>query len=99
MGGATLGHALARAGKQVLFCERGRSHLASPEAITGDYPEQCLPRSVVEGEVEWRSLMQRGGRYVDRVIDESGSDYLFPASLFATVTLRGKARLAVLSAI
>ena len=32
-----------------------------------------------------------------RVIDESGSDYLFPSSLFATVTLRGKARLAVLN--
>jgi hypothetical protein len=33
-----------------------------------------------------------------RVIDESGSDYLFPSSLFATVTLRGKARVAVLKA-
>ena len=33
-----------------------------------------------------------------RVVDESGSDYLFPSSLFATVTLRGKARLDMLAA-
>ena len=34
-----------------------------------------------------------------RVIDESGEDYLFPASLFARITLRGKLREAVLAAI
>ena len=31
-----------------------------------------------------------------RVIDESGDDYLFPASLFAPITLRGRARKAIL---
>jgi hypothetical protein len=34
-----------------------------------------------------------------RVIDESGEDYLFPASLFTSITLRGKARKAVLAAV
>ena len=34
-----------------------------------------------------------------RVIDESGEDYIFPASLFAPVTLRGKARLAILAVV
>ncbi len=34
-----------------------------------------------------------------RVVDESGEDYLFPASLFAPVVLRGKARLAILGAL
>ncbi len=34
-----------------------------------------------------------------RVIDESGEDYLFPASLFAPVTMRIEARLAVLAAV
>ena len=34
-----------------------------------------------------------------RVVDESGNDYLFPSSLFATVTVRGKVRLAVLGTI
>lgn len=32
-----------------------------------------------------------------RVIDESGEDYLFPASFFAPIVLRGRARLAVLA--
>lgn len=34
-----------------------------------------------------------------RVIDESGEDYLFPAFLFEPITLRGRARKAVLAAV
>ena len=34
-----------------------------------------------------------------RVIDESGEDYLFPASLFAPIALRGRIRQAVLAAV
>lgn len=34
-----------------------------------------------------------------RVIDESGEDYLFPAELFTGITLKGKARKAVLAAV
>ena len=34
-----------------------------------------------------------------RVVDESGEDYLFPASLFAPLALRGKVRQAVLAAV
>lgn len=34
-----------------------------------------------------------------RVVDESGEDYLFPASLFAAIQLRGKLRQAVLAAV
>lgn len=34
-----------------------------------------------------------------RVVDESGEDYLFPASLFAPIVLRGRARQAVLAAV
>lgn len=36
MGGATLGHALARAGWKVLFCEKGRD---TAHGLRGDYPE------------------------------------------------------------
>lgn len=32
-----------------------------------------------------------------RVVDESGEDYLFPASLFAPIVLRGRVRQAVLA--
>ena len=65
----------------------------------------CLSNAGYEASLEPRKIY-RALRDADatrhnqiRVIDESGSDYLFPSSLFATVTLRGKARLAVLSAI
>ena len=34
IGGATLGYALAKAGKRVLFCEKGRSYLGDAEALT-----------------------------------------------------------------
>ena len=34
-----------------------------------------------------------------RVVDESGEDYLFPASLFAPIVLRGKVRKAILAAV
>lgn len=34
-----------------------------------------------------------------RVIDESGEDYLFPATLFKSIVLKGKARRAVLAAV
>jgi hypothetical protein len=34
-----------------------------------------------------------------RVVDESGEDYLFPASLFTPIVLRGKARKAILAAV
>ena len=39
MGGATLGYALAKAGKQVLFCEKGRSHLGASNSVRGSYAE------------------------------------------------------------
>ncbi len=34
-----------------------------------------------------------------RVVDESGEDYLFPASLFAPIALRGRVRQAILAAV
>ena len=34
-----------------------------------------------------------------RVVDESGEDYLFQASLFAPITLRGRVRRAILAAV
>lgn len=65
----------------------------------------CLSNEGYEASLERRKIYTAlrdadGARHDQlRVIDESGTDYLFPASLFATVTLRGKARLAVLGAI
>jgi len=46
MGGATLGYALAKAGRSVLFLERGRSHSRASDALTGDWLESLVTRRV-----------------------------------------------------
>jgi len=60
MGGATLGYALAQAGKRVLFCERGRAQWGDT-ALRGCYPETCLDPPVVPG-AQHRSLLVDAGR-------------------------------------
>lgn len=73
IGGATLGHALAKAGKRVLFCERGWNNIARPGALTADYPEQLtLPQGAVLN-TQSQGLLANAGRYRDEVIDASGS--------------------------
>ena len=76
MGGATIGHALARSGKRVLFCERGRSRLAengaATDALTGDYPEQQPANGGAVLDARSAVLLARAGRYSDTVLDESG---------------------------
>jgi choline dehydrogenase-like flavoprotein len=68
MGGATLGYALAKAGKSVLFCEKGRSHLNFSDALTGDWLE-----SLTHGEAGGPSTeqRQRAGRYAEEIEDIS----------------------------
>jgi len=70
MGGATLGYALARAGLRVLFCEKGRSHLARPSALRGDYAETFF--SVEEAPSRRRAVeLARSGRFADEIEDLS----------------------------
>lgn len=65
----------------------------------------CLSNVGYEASLEPRkiyaSLADAEAERLDqlRVVDESGEDYLFPASLFAPITLRGRARKAVLAAV
>lgn len=66
MGGATLGHALARLGKRVLFCERGRLH-RKDAGVSGTYPEMRQPHSPVTP-----AMLQAAGRCGDTVVDETG---------------------------
>jgi len=73
VGGATLGYALAKAGKRVLFCERGRNNMARQGELTADYAEQL---GQVKGAVlstQSASLLANAGRFDDVVIDESNS--------------------------
>ena len=66
MGGATFGYALAEKGLQVLFLEKGASHLAH-DAILGDYPEEYFHPN----RDRYREILIRAGRYADHIEDIS----------------------------
>lgn len=70
MGGATLGHALARGGRRVLFLEKGRS-ARSGDCLRGAYAETFFefpeaPRG------RHRETLARAGRYFEPLEDGSG---------------------------
>ncbi len=71
IGGATLGHALAKSGKRVLFCERGRSHIDRAGALRADYPEQWAQNKGAVLGTESADLLANAGRYTDEIVDES----------------------------
>lgn len=71
MGGATIGYALARAGWQVLFVERGGSPFASSEALRGDYAERWFPAPSVPVP-QHADLLIRAGREAAWIEDGSG---------------------------
>ena len=73
IGGATLGYAMAKAGKRVLFCERGWNNIARPGALTGNYPEQWAPDEGAVLNAQSQALIANAGRYSDMVIDTSRS--------------------------
>lgn len=67
MGGATLGYALAKAGKKVLFCERGHSSLLEG-ALRGHYAEDD-PLYGKNSGISSTELFERAGRYSKEWID------------------------------
>ena len=71
MGGATFGHALARAGRSVLFCERGASSLGG-NGLRGDYAETLLARSDAAPGTSRAGLLG-AGRCADELVDFSGA--------------------------
>lgn len=72
MGGGILGHRLARAGRRVLFVEKGRCTLpGSPGTIRGAMPELAEP-SVARSAAAYHEALARAGRTTDEVEDVSG---------------------------
>ena len=71
MGGATLGYALAKSGGNVLFLEKGRSHLEGEGALTDDYAEAFLPPSAGPPSTH-RAILAAAGRYTEELEDVSG---------------------------
>lgn len=71
MGGATLGYELAKAGKRVLFCEKGLHHLALPDAIRGRFAETTFERPETPS-THHQQLLAKAGRWTDYIEDVSG---------------------------
>ncbi|HEY2032190.1 MAG TPA: GMC family oxidoreductase [Rhizomicrobium sp.] len=81
IGGATLGYALAKAGKSVLFCEKGPSHLGHDgHFLEDDWAESYFFRE--GGTVPLDSYLRRAGRSYERIRDMSdGSGKAFTPTL------------------
>ena len=72
MGGATLGYALARAGKRVLFCEKGRSPRSDDTTLSGDFAEVFFNRQIAPAS-EHAAILARAGRWWSVIEDRSGA--------------------------
>lgn len=68
VGGATLGHRLAKAGKKVLFVEKGRSSFLHGDALLGTYAELNFPRLEAPS-ARYAAQLARAGRCYEEVRD------------------------------
>ncbi len=68
IGGGTLGHALAAAGKDVLFLEKGRAAFLHDDTLRGSYPELSFRRMAVASPRNASQLAQ-AGRCYDEIRD------------------------------
>ena len=70
MAGATLGYALAKAGKKVLFCEQGGSYLTDVQSLKGDYAETFFDWPEAP-QPKHKETLQRASRWWDEIDDVS----------------------------
>lgn len=70
MGGATVGFALAKQGKSVLFLEKGLATFGEPGAIRGRFAEEAFPTQAVASPAH-QHLLARGGRYFEPILDRT----------------------------
>jgi len=71
MSGSTLGYALAKAGKQVLFCEKGKSLLRPEIGLRGNFAETFFDRPATPS-TRHREILLQAGRYTEQLADLSG---------------------------
>jgi choline dehydrogenase-like flavoprotein len=71
MGGGMLGYSLARAGRKVLFVEKGRSTLPGEPGTIFSMPELVEPLAGLS-EADYLAAMARAGRTTDEIEDTSG---------------------------
>jgi choline dehydrogenase-like flavoprotein len=81
IGGGTIGYALAKAGRSVLFCEKGPSHLDLGENVIGDDWAEAHFRKG-GGTRPLADYLRRGGRVSEPMLDRSnGRDETFRPTL------------------
>lgn len=81
-GGATLGHALARAGRTVLFVEQGPD-LSAPDALRG-MPPEAVSNFRAAARSERDETLMRGGRNPEPYLDALAGDAFVPFVGFGT---------------
>lgn len=81
-GGATLGYALAKAGRRVLFVEQGRD-LSSATALRGTWPEATIQYRM-SGDEGRRQVLIDGGRNPESYEDGRSGKPLVPVIGFGT---------------
>ena len=72
MGGATIGYALAKAGKKVLFCEKGKSLSAADREFRGGYAETYFDEHEVPS-AKHQQVLLNSGRWVEEITDVSST--------------------------
>lgn len=77
MGGGTLGYALAKSGRSVLFIEKGRSTLGAGDVVRGGLPEMFFDEAMIADPDRRRDMLTRAGRCVDQVLDIEGKSREF----------------------
>jgi choline dehydrogenase-like flavoprotein len=70
MAGATIGYALAKAGKKVLFCESGHSQINTSDKFKGNFAESYFDKPAVP-QAEHREILLNSGRWADLLKDVS----------------------------
>ena len=70
--GSTLGHALARKGKNVLFCEKGLSQIDSTQGLRGNFAETFFPTPCAPS-TGHHDILLKAGRNAE-LLDDNSTD-------------------------
>jgi choline dehydrogenase-like flavoprotein len=70
MGGSTIGHALAAAGKKVLFLEKGRAYFRHDDSLEGEFSDEFALRKE-NAHIPLKNVLSRAGRYTSNIVDMS----------------------------
>lgn len=85
MGGGTIGYSLAKAGKKVLFLEKGRNHSTKNDALMGNYAESFFPEPAAP-DLKHADLLARAGRWSEELVDVSSPKKLTHIPFLGTGT-------------